>query len=481
MAQYKDTNRNMAGTVPAEYDNMSQAPMDLDYGAVPEGPMGYGYGAVPEGPVGYGYGAVPEGPVGYGYGTMPEGPMDYGYGTVPDGAVDYGYGMQPEQGYPEMQPEQGYPYMDPGQIYPDMTSEQENADKPGENWPLVSVIIPVYNLEDYVEECIRSVMEQTYTKLEILVVDDGSADNSGDIVSRLAEEDERILLKIQENRGVSAARNKALRLIKGDFYIFLDGDDTLEPTAVQELLVMQQEHPEDFIVCERSLWRPGSADPAAGKKAGDEGHLSSRTKKEDSDGHLSPRRKNAEEAQISRKEACLDIREGKYCLQSACQKLFCTETGRKENLSFNEEIHQGEDGLYVSQYMKQVSRVYYSPRRLWNVRVRSESASHAPLDKKWMGSIRAMDLRIADETDARILEEYRRHRVELLVLYIGAYICRNSNDRAFLEDLRRRLRRDLKEYKEGPATPKEKIAARFYAGMPVWVIRLYLALTGKKL
>ncbi len=463
MAQYTDTNRNMAGNMPPGYDN------------VPNAPMGYGDGEMPNAPIGYGNGGLPNDPMDQGYGAVPEGPVDYGYGAVPEGSMDYDYGMQPGQAYLDMMPD-----MIPQQGYPDMASELVNPERADEGWPLVSVIIPVYNLEDDVEECIRSVMEQTYAKLEILVVDDGSVDNSGDIVSHLAEEDERILLKIQENRGVSAARNKALRLIKGDFYIFLDGDDTLEPTAVEELLVMQQEHPEDFIVCERSLWNPGSGGERSGANAGDKAERKT-GKKSDADSRLSPRRKDAEEAQISRKEACLDIREGKYCLQSACQKLFVTETGRKENLSFNEEIHQGEDGLYVSQYMKQVSQVYYSPRRLWNVRVRTESASHAPLDKKWIGSIRAMDLRIADETDARILEEYRRHRVELLVLFIGAYICRNSNDMAFFKDLRRRLRRDLKEYMEGPATKKEKMAARFYAGMPVWVIRLYLILTGKKL
>ena len=75
--------------------------------------------------------------------------------------------------------------------------------------PEVSVIIPVYNIEKFVEKCIRSVTGQTFRDLEILVVNDGSTDRSGEILERLAAEDSRIVYISQENRGVAAARNRA--------------------------------------------------------------------------------------------------------------------------------------------------------------------------------------------------------------------------------------------------------------------------------
>ena len=84
--------------------------------------------------------------------------------------------------------------------------------------PLVSVIIPVYKVDKYIEHCLRSVMNQTYPRLEIIAVDDGSPDNSGEICDRLALEDGRIKVYHNENGGVSAARNFGLDHASG-YYI----------------------------------------------------------------------------------------------------------------------------------------------------------------------------------------------------------------------------------------------------------------------
>ena len=81
--------------------------------------------------------------------------------------------------------------------------------------PEVSVIIPVYNIEKFVEKCIRSVTGQTFRDLEILAVNDGSTDRSGEILERLAAEDSRIVYISQENRGVAAARNRAVDMARG--------------------------------------------------------------------------------------------------------------------------------------------------------------------------------------------------------------------------------------------------------------------------
>lgn len=96
------------------------------------------------------------------------------------------------------------------------------------NIPKISVVIPVYNTEAYVGEAIESAREQTLRDIEIIVIDDGSTDRSPFIIRELANTDPRIRIYTQTNQGVSAARNKGLEYIKGEFIYFLDSDDLLE-------------------------------------------------------------------------------------------------------------------------------------------------------------------------------------------------------------------------------------------------------------
>lgn len=91
--------------------------------------------------------------------------------------------------------------------------------------PLISVIVPVYNAQDYVERCVRSLMKQTYQNLEIILIDDGSTDDSLDICGKLKMEDGRIRVFSQPNRGVGAVRNLGLSLAQGAYLAFVDSDD----------------------------------------------------------------------------------------------------------------------------------------------------------------------------------------------------------------------------------------------------------------
>lgn len=90
---------------------------------------------------------------------------------------------------------------------------------------IISIIIPVYNVAEYLEKCVSSLLNQTYKNIEIILVDDGSPDNSGDICDRLADNDSRIVVIHKENGGVSSARNAALDIMKGEYVTFVDGDD----------------------------------------------------------------------------------------------------------------------------------------------------------------------------------------------------------------------------------------------------------------
>lgn len=116
------------------------------------------------------------------------------------------------------------------------------------NLPKVSVIIPVYNVEKYLRKCLDSVINQTYTNLEIICVDDGSPDNSGAILDEYSHKDSRIIVIHQENAGVSAARNRGLDIATGEYITFVDSDDWLEPECYELAVAEFLKDPEIDLV-----------------------------------------------------------------------------------------------------------------------------------------------------------------------------------------------------------------------------------------
>ena len=102
--------------------------------------------------------------------------------------------------------------------------------------PLVSIIVPAYNVGRYIEECVRSIMNQSYKQIEIIVVDDGSPDDTPIIIDKLAAIDKRIVLIHQQNAGVSAARNAGIKASTGEYLVFVDGDDYIAPDFVEYML-----------------------------------------------------------------------------------------------------------------------------------------------------------------------------------------------------------------------------------------------------
>ena len=105
-----------------------------------------------------------------------------------------------------------------------------------EKKPLISIIVPIYNVEKYLEKCIDSILCQTYTNFELILVDDGSPDSCGKICDTYKEKDSRIIVIHKENGGLSSARNAGLDIAKGEYIGFVDSDDYVEPFMYAELL-----------------------------------------------------------------------------------------------------------------------------------------------------------------------------------------------------------------------------------------------------
>lgn len=104
------------------------------------------------------------------------------------------------------------------------------------NSPFISIIVPIYNLEIYLVECIKSVMNQSYTNFELLLIDDGSTDSSGQLCDYFVSVDKRIKVFHKENGGVSTARNLGIKNSIGEYICFVDGDDILEPTYLNAFI-----------------------------------------------------------------------------------------------------------------------------------------------------------------------------------------------------------------------------------------------------
>ena len=114
---------------------------------------------------------------------------------------------------------------------------------------MISIIIPVYKVEKYLDKCIKSIVSQTYSNLEIILVDDGSPDKSGLICDKWATLDSRIRVVHQKNAGAGAARNVALKLAQGEFISFVDSDDYLSVNMFKNLLSYFEEDI-DIVECE---------------------------------------------------------------------------------------------------------------------------------------------------------------------------------------------------------------------------------------
>ena len=115
---------------------------------------------------------------------------------------------------------------------------------------LISVVIPVYNVEKYIRKALDSVIGQTYANLEIITVDDGSPDNSGKICDEYAAKDSRIKVIHKENGGQASARNLALPYATGEYLGFVDSDDWIDAEMYEEMYTLAQEEKTDIVICD---------------------------------------------------------------------------------------------------------------------------------------------------------------------------------------------------------------------------------------
>jgi glycosyltransferase involved in cell wall biosynthesis len=206
--------------------------------------------------------------------------------------------------------------------------------------PTISVVIPVYNVENYLHRCVESILNQTFQDFEIILIDDGSKDKSGEICDEYAVKDKRIIVIHKKNARVSAARNDGIRLAKGKYLSFIDSDDWIEPEMYQEMIDKAEELNLDFIMCDyqkkSNVFDEKQTQPIRG------GYYS----KDDIKNELFQ---------------CLimfDHIEYPPTI-SNCVCLFNLKFLKKSNLYYDEDIYYDEDSIFGSKIMYHASNFYY--------------------------------------------------------------------------------------------------------------------------
>lgn len=240
--------------------------------------------------------------------------------------------------------------------------------------PLVTVIVPVYNTAPYLKECLVSICNQTYRKLEIIAVDDGSTDGSAELLDEIAGKDSRIKVVHKDNGGVSSARNKGLELAHGEYISFVDSDDILEPDMYETLISTAEQYNAAIAHCSYSRLMETERRPIGGS-----GKIFVQT---------------GTEAQM-----CL--LKGELFTGSLCDKLFRRELF--ESIRLCEDLRINEDVLAVFQLFQCADTTVFVDGCKYNYRT-SSTSSCAKTDwlKKTQDCIKATERMRDTATDQAV-------------------------------------------------------------------------------
>lgn len=224
----------------------------------------------------------------------------------------------------------------------------------------VSVIVPVYNAEKFLDRCLESIINQTYHNLEIIVINDGSSDNSLNICQKYEKNDNRILIIDSVNEGVSAARNKGIKKATGKYLAFVDSDDYIEKNMIESLVKRQRETNADLVVCDFCF--------------------------EDINGNYDTRN-NKTIISMNKDQTIYNVlHPNKIYYGFLWNKLFLNQIFIENNLLFDLDISMREDLLLILDYCKYINYSSYISDNLYHY-VNANSKSLSVLKSKDIESI----------------------------------------------------------------------------------------------
>lgn len=276
---------------------------------------------------------------------------------------------------------------------------------------IISFIVPCYNVEQYIEKCILSIVNQTIKDIEIIPIDDGSPDNTGQILDRLANGDSRIKVIHKQNAGVSAARNSGLDVAIGDYVVFVDGDDYLAPDYVDYMLKLANKNDSDFVMSQNCYTQEN------------EPQISKDTIK-----IMSPSEATA--LLISPK-----------VIVGCWNKMFKREFINNTSLSFSTTLFYGEGLTFITKASQLANSVTVGNKKVYYYRRNNEASATSKFNiQKYYNGEKALD---------NIHKELivRDANVELMMALHKSMFCLGALSQAYAHDLQKNYKADCKHWR----------------------------------
>lgn len=281
----------------------------------------------------------------------------------------------------------------------------------------ISIVVPVYNAEKYVHRCINSLMSQTYRNIEIILIDDGSKDNSYAICKDYAKVDSRVRVYTQKNAGPSAARNKGLELASGDYIAFVDSDDYVEKNIYEVLIHDLKEYNADLAVIgmqkvysdsEKYLYYPGL-----------QSHL------------------------LDKEEIERVFFDNNYVTFAPVDKLYPRHIIGETR--FDESIKMCEDQKFVYEILKRVNKVYYNAAIKYNIDVTDNSLSRAKATRYHLSMLQVNEYIIQDTTNDWMKNKGRAYNAEVCLSCFVPYYHNGEFTEDDINYVKRIIRENTKE------------------------------------
>ena len=267
---------------------------------------------------------------------------------------------------------------------------------------LISVIIPVYKAERYVEKCIDSIINQSYQNLEIILVDDGSPDNCGRICDEYAKKDNRIIVIHKKNEGVAEARNSGLDKASGNCIAFIDADDWIEKEYFEEMFKQLKEQKADVVLCAYNRVTGSRIE-----KINEKGENISFNTQEYLINSLNP-------------QTGFGVCHTKL-IKSKCLK----------DIKFNRDLHVGEDALFNIEISKNIQKAYIHRKVLYNYRINSDSVVKRfdeNYAQKYLNAMKSVEQYITcNYKEKKIIQNYYNF-VAYHVMLVAVNYCYNPKN-----------------------------------------------------
>lgn len=226
---------------------------------------------------------------------------------------------------------------------------------------LISIVIPLYNTEKYIEDCVRSVLKQDYSNIELIVINDGSTDNSQIIVESIIKEDIRVKLYNIDNNGVSNARNVGIDIAEGEFIIFIDADDYISPDYVSYMYKMAKESKSEFII-------------------------SSKYFRDETDNQV-----EKEKVEIWSNEKCTEYLLYPKITVGCWNKMYNLSFLNEHNIRFQRDLFFGEGLRFITDVSQRASSVCVGNRKIYYYRLNEDSCTAVHDVRKAKASLNALD------------------------------------------------------------------------------------------